>query len=50
MVPGYFGFIFAFLTFIAMIVSWFADNTKLKDEYTTSSYVGLALHALPVQR
>jgi hypothetical protein len=26
---GYFGFVFAFLTFIAMIVSWFADNSRL---------------------
>jgi hypothetical protein len=30
---GYFGFVFAGLTFIAMIVSWFADNDKLDAEY-----------------
>jgi hypothetical protein len=40
---GYFGFLFAFLTFIAMIVSWFADNSKLEADYTTSSYVTLWL-------
>ncbi len=30
---GYFGFVFAGLTFVAMIVSWFADNDKLEGEY-----------------
>jgi hypothetical protein len=36
---GYFGFLFAILTFIAMVVSWFADNSKLEADYSTSSYV-----------
>jgi hypothetical protein len=40
---GYFGFIFAFLTFIAMIVSWYVDNSKLKDQYSTSSWI---IHAV----
>jgi hypothetical protein len=38
---GYFGFVFAGLTFVAMIVSWFADNSKLEKEY---SYVPQAQH------
>ena len=33
---GYFGFVFAFLTFIAMIVSWFVKNDNLKPDYTIS--------------
>ena len=44
---GYFGFVFAFLTFIAMVISWFVDNHKLVDDYTTSSYVlGGVCHSL----
>ncbi len=40
---GYFGFGFAIATFIAMIVSWFADNSRLKDKYSTGSWI---IHAI----
>jgi calcium-translocating P-type ATPase len=40
---GYFGFVFAGLTFIAMIVSWFADNSRLKEKYNTGSWI---IHAI----
>ncbi len=34
---GYFGFTFAILTFIAMILSWYIDNTKLKKDFSNES-------------
>jgi calcium-translocating P-type ATPase len=40
---GYFGFGFAIATFIAMVVSWFADNSRLKDEYNTAEWI---IHAV----
>ena len=40
---GYFGFLFAILTFIAMIVSWFVDNSQLKDEFTKTEWI---IHAI----
>ena len=30
---GYFGFGSAIATFIAMVISWFADNSNLRGEY-----------------
>ena len=40
---GYFGFVFAILTFIAMIVSWFADKEKLKADYSQTEWI---IHAI----
>jgi hypothetical protein len=40
---GYFGFIFAILTFIAMIVSWFVDNSKLKADFSQTEWI---IHAV----
>ncbi len=36
---GYFGFAFGILTFIALMVSWFADNSRLDDTYDTQSWI-----------
>ena len=40
---GYFGFIFGILTLIAMIASWFIDNSKLEGDYSQTGWI---IHAV----